>query len=658
MSGNTEMTLKMKRMKELVTSLNKASRVYYQGSDEIMSNYEYDKLYDELVALEKEMGVKMADSPTTKVGYEVISELPKERHGYAVLSLDKTKDVDTLKSWLSDRNGVLSWKLDGLTVVATYESGELLKAVTRGNGEVGEVITHNAKKFVDFPLVIPYKGRLVVRGEALIRYDDFEKINAKIPDSEEKYKNPRNLCSGTVRQLNSSITAERSVHFLAYSILDSEITFDYNSEMLEWLDAQGFEVVGHDVVNAGTIEGVVRQYSEHIEKNEFPSDGLVLTYDDIKYGMSLGNTAKFPRHSIAFKWADETAETTLTDIEWSASRTGLINPVAIFQPVELEGTTVSRASVHNVSIVESLKLGIGDRINVYKANMIIPQIAENLTRSGSAVIPENCPVCGSQTVIKQENDVKTLNCPNKECLAKQIKSFTHFVSRQAMNIEGLSEATIEKFIACRIIRGIDDLFHLDRYADEIIGMAGFGEKSYNNLIKSVDNARDVELPNFIYSLGISGIGLSNAKTICRQYDYSIEEIMNLTEDELTGIDGIGGVLAGEWVSYMSDDGNRDMIAKLLAEINIVKPENETAARTLDGITFVITGSLGHFSNRNELKNIIEGMGGKVTGSVTGNTDYLINNDINSNSSKNKKAKELGVAIITEDDFINKFDITI
>lgn len=658
MSGNTEMTLKMKRMKELVTSLNKASRVYYQGSDEIMSNYEYDKLYDELVALEKETGVKMADSPTTKVGYEVISELAKERHGYAVLSLDKTKEVDTLKSWLSDRNGVLSWKLDGLTVVATYESGELLKAVTRGNGEVGEVITHNAKKFVDFPLVIPYKGRLVVRGEALIRYDDFEKINAKIPDSEEKYKNPRNLCSGTVRQLNSSITAERSVHFLAYSILDSEITFDYNSEMLEWLDAQGFEVVGHDVVNAGTIEGVVRQYSEHIEKNEFPSDGLVLTYDDIKYGMSLGNTAKFPRHSIAFKWADETAETTLTDIEWSASRTGLINPVAIFQPVELEGTTVSRASVHNVSIVESLKLGIGDRINVYKANMIIPQIAENLTRSGSAVIPENCPVCGSQTVIKQENGVKTLNCPNKECLAKQIKSFTHFVSRQAMNIEGLSEATIEKFIACRIIRGIDDLFHLDRHADEIIGMAGFGEKSYSNLIKSVDNARDVELPNFIYSLGISGIGLSNAKTICRQYDYSIEEIMNLTEDELTGIDGIGGVLAGEWVSYMSDDGNRDMIAKLLAEINIVKPENETAARTLDGITFVITGSLGHFSNRNELKNIIEGMGGKVTGSVTGNTDYLINNDINSNSSKNKKAKELGVAIITEDDFINKFDITI
>lgn len=658
MSGKTEMILKMKRMKELVTRLNKASRVYYQGSDEVMSNYEYDKLYDELVALEKEMGVKMADSPTTKVGYEVISELPKERHGYAVLSLDKTKEVDTLKSWLSDRNGVLSWKLDGLTVVATYESGELLKAVTRGNGEVGEVITHNAKKFVDFPLVIPYKGRLVVRGEALIRYDDFEKINAKIPDSEEKYKNPRNLCSGTVRQLNSSITAERSVHFLAYSILDSEITFDYNSEMLEWLDAQGFEVVGHDVVNAETIEGVVRQYSEHIEKNEFPSDGLVLTFDDIKYGMSLGNTAKFPRHSIAFKWADETAETTLTDIEWSASRTGLINPVAIFRPVELEGTTVSRASVHNVSIVESLKLGIGDRINVYKANMIIPQIAENLTRSGNAVIPENCPVCGSQTVIKQENGVKTLNCPNKECLAKQIKSFTHFVGRQAMNIEGLSEATIEKFIACRIIRGIDDLFHLDRHADEIISMAGFGEKSYSNLIKSVDNARDVELPNFIYSLGISGIGLSNAKTICRQYDYSMEKIMNLTEDELTGIDGIGGVLAGEWVSYMSDGGNRDMIAKLLAEINIIKPEGETAARTLEGITFVITGSLGHFSNRNELKNIIEGMGGKVTGSVTGNTDYLINNDINSNSSKNKKSKELGVAIITEDDFINKFDITI
>ncbi|MCI8307528.1 MAG: NAD-dependent DNA ligase LigA [Lachnospiraceae bacterium] len=659
MSGNTEKNetnKKMERMKELVSVLGEASRVYYQGSDEIMSNYEYDRLYDELLALEKELGVTMAGSPTTKVGYEVISELPKERHGYAVLSLDKTKDVGALKTWLGDRDGVLSWKLDGLTVVATYESGELLKAVTRGNGEVGEVITHNARKFVDFPLAIPYKERLVVRGEALIRYDDFDKINSSIPDTEEKYKNPRNLCSGTVRQLNSSITAERSVHFLAYNILDSGHEFKYNSEMLAWLESQGFEVVGHDVVNSENIEETVRDYSDAIGKNVFPSDGLVLTFDDIEYGLSLGNTAKFPRHSIAFKWADETAQTTLTDIEWSASRTGLINPVAIFEPVELEGTTVSRASVHNVSIVESLRLGIGDTIHVYKANMIIPQIAENLTCSANAVIPKTCPVCGSQTVIKQENGVKTLNCPNKECLAKQIKSFTHFVSRQAMNIDGLSEATIEKFIACRILCSITDLFHLDGHKDEIITMPGFGEKSYNNLIKSVDNARKVELPNFIYSLGISGIGLSNAKTICREYGYDIDKIRNLTEDELTDIDGIGEVLAGEWISYMSDEKNREMIEKLLAKLTLIKPENDVDGGKLEGITVVITGRLEHFSGRDELKKLIEGMGGKVTGSVTGKTDYLINNNINSGSSKNKKAKDLGVDILTEDDFIKRFDI--
>lgn len=659
MSGKTENAAKkMERMKELASILNEASRVYYQGSDEIMSNFEYDRLYDELLELERELGVTISGSPTTKVGYEVISELPKERHGYPVLSLDKTKEVGALKTWLGERDGVLSWKLDGLTVVATYESGKLLKAVTRGNGEVGEVITHNARKFVGFPLVIPYKERLVVRGEALIKYSDFEKINSMIPDTGEKYKNPRNLCSGTVRQLNSSITAERSVHFLAYNILDSKISFQYNSEMFAWLESQGFEVVGHDVVNAGNIEETVKGYSERISKNDFPSDGLVLTFDDIEYGLSLGNTAKFPRHSIAFKWADETAETTLTDIEWSASRTGLINPVAIFEPVELEGTTVSRASVHNVSIVEGLRLGIGDRINVYKANMIIPQIADNLTCSGNAVIPDVCPVCGSQTVIRQDNGVKTLNCPNKECLAKQIKSFTHFVSRQAMNIDGLSEATIEKFIASRIICSIGDLFHLDRHTDEIIDMPGFGEKSYNNLIQSVDNARNVELPNFIYSLGISGIGLSNAKTICREYAYDIDKIMNLSEEELTAVDGIGEVLAGEWISYMSDKQNREMIETLLSEIHILKPDLDDSDGTLDGITVVITGSLEHFSGRQELKNIIEGMGGKVTGSVTGKTNYLINNDINSGSSKNKKAKELGVAIITENDFMNRFDITV
>lgn len=643
------------RIQYLVSVLNEASKVYYQGNDEIMSNYEYDKLYDELVELEKQTGIVMSGSPTSKVGYEVISELPKEKHMHPVLSLDKTKETSELKRWLGNKSGVLSWKLDGLTVVLTYENGELVKAVTRGNGEYGEVITNNAKTFVNIPLTIPYKKRLVIRGEALIKYADFERINSLIENPDEKYKNPRNLCSGTVRQLNNEITAKRNVHFLAYNILESEETFELNSKMLEWLAKQGFNVVGHDIVNAGNIEKYVAEYSDMIKDNDFPSDGLVLQYDDIAYGLSLGNTAKFPRHSIAFKWADETAETTLLDIEWSASRTGLINPVAIFEPVELEGTTVSRASVHNVSIVESLKLGIGDKIEVYKANMIIPQLAGNLTGSNTVKIPETCPVCGEKTVIKSENGVKTLNCPNKECLAKHIKSFTHFVSRQAMNIDGLSEATIEKFIANKILCDLTDLYHLDRHQEEIINMAGFGEKSYANLIKSVDTSRHVELPNFIYSLGITGIGLSNARTVCKEYDYKVDTILGLSEEELVNIDGIGEVLAAEWVKYMSNPANRSIIDKLLEEIDITLPEISNEQQ-LEGVTVVITGSLNHFSSRNELKKLIENAGGNVTGSVTGKTNYLINNDIMSNSSKNKKAKELGVEIISEEAFIERFNL--
>lgn len=644
------------RMKELLIVLNEASKIYYQGQDELMSNFEYDKLYDELLALETETGIILSGSPTQRVGYEVLSELPKERHNYPVLSLDKTKDVGTLASWLGDHSGVLSWKLDGLTVVITYENGIMTKTVTRGNGEVGEVITNNARMFVNLPLTIPYKGKVVLRGEALIKYKDFEKINEQITDPSEKYKNPRNLCSGSVRQLNNKITAERKVYVLIYSIIDCERDFILKSEQFDWIKEQGFDVVGYDIVDMDTISNTVKKYSEQIIHNDFPSDGLVLSYDNIEYGESLGRTAKFPRHSIAFKWADETAETELLDIEWSASRTGLINPVAIFEPVELEGTTVARASVHNVSIVESLKLGIGDKITVYKANMIIPQIADNLTESGSAIIPDKCPVCDSKTEIRQENGIKTLVCNNPECLAKKIKSFTHFVSRSAMNIDGLSEASIEKLIAKRIIREPADIFHLDEYKEEIIDMDGFGEKSFNNLVQSAETSKLVRPDNFIYSLGITGIGLSNARMICKAFHNDFNKASMATEEELTKVDGIGEILAHEWVKFMNNEHNKHIINDLLKEIHFNIPLQNEGKQKFEGVTVVITGSLTHYSSRNDLKKIIEDLGGKVTGSVTKNTTYLINNDINSNSSKNKKAKELGVQIISEDDFMTNFEL--
>lgn len=657
-SGKGEIEVKsiVDRMKELITILDEASRAYYQGKDEIISNFEYDRLYDELEKLENESGIVIAGSPTTKVGYEVVSELPKERHGYDVLSLDKTKDVSTLESWLGDKRGVLSWKLDGLTVVVTYEDGKLVKAVTRGNGETGEVITANAKTFVNIPLSVPHTGRFVLRGEALIKYSDFNKINSEIENSDEKYKNPRNLCSGSVRQLDSKITAKRRVYFIVYGVLDADVSFDTRSRQLDWVASQGFEVVGHSVVDSKSLADEVALYTSRIAENDFPADGLVLAYDDIAYGESLGRTAKFPRHSIAFKWEDETAETTLKEIEWSASRTGLINPVAIFEPVMLEGTTVSRASVHNISIVEQLKLGIGDRLLVYKANMIIPQIADNLTKSGNLVIPDECPVCGGRLEIRKENGTKTLVCPNRTCLAKQIKTFTHFVSREAMNIDGLSEATIEKFIAKRIIRKRIDFYHLSDYKDIIIDMEGFGEKSYINMIQSVDNSRKVRIENFIYSLAIPGIGLSNARLICKQFDNNIDMAMNAGYDELVEIEGIGDVLAKEWVSYMSDADNRAEIEAIRKEVDIIIPKIQEENGNLSGITVVITGSLNMFANRNELKSIIEQNGGKVTGSVTGNTDYLINNDVTSNSSKNRKAHELGVKIMSESDFVNEFGL--
>lgn len=648
---------KIERINELVKALNEASKAYYQGTKEIMSNFEYDALYDELTALEKETGVVLASSPTVNVGFEVLSELPKERHEKPMLSLDKTKDVQVLKEWVGAQKTILSWKLDGLTIVLTYKDGKLVKAVTRGNGEVGEVITNNAKVFKNLPLSIPYSGELVLRGEAVITYSDFYKINEEIEDADAKYKNPRNLCSGSVRQLNNEITAKRNVNFFAFSLVKAEgVDFDNSHEnQMRWLKSQGFDVVEYEVVTADTLEESVQSFASKIEHNDFPSDGLVVIYDDIAYGESLGRTAKFPRNSMAFKWADEIRETTLKEIEWSPSRTGLINPVAIFEPVELEGTTVSRASVHNISVMESLELGVGDTIEVYKANMIIPQIAENKTRSGMVEIPKECPTCGGATEVRQIADAKALYCTNPECQAKKIKSFTLFVSRDAMNMEGLSEATLEKFIARGFIHEFADLFKLERFSDEIRVMEGFGEKSCKNLLASAEKARNTTLPRLIYALGIQNIGAANAKMLAKHYHHNIEELKNASAEELSVIDGIGEVIAKSIEEYFASEKNRQILGNLLAEVTLEKPEENTSAQVFEGMNFVITGSVEHFANRNEVKAVIEERGGKVTGSVTGKTNYLINNDTTSNSSKNKKAKELNIPIISEEDFLKMLE---
>lgn len=655
-----EQNERIARIRELVPLLNEASEAYYAKDRELMSNFEYDKLYDELLLLEQETGFVLAGSPTTKVGYEAVDFLPKEQHASPMLSLDKTKSREALRDWLEGHTGVLSWKLDGLTIVLTYRDGKLEKAVTRGNGEIGEVITANAKTFINLPLSIPFQGELVLRGEAVISYSDFEKINASITDENEKYKNPRNLCSGSVRQLNSRITAKRNVRFYAFSLVSAVDTDgaalefeNARTSQFAFLKNQGFSVVDHMVVEESTMLDAIADFEKRIETYDIPSDGLVLTYENISYGISLGRTAKFPRHSIAFKWADELRETTLLEIEWSPSRTGLINPVAIFEPVELEGTTVSRASVHNISVLRGLKLGIGDKITVYKANMIIPQIAENLTCSDSLEIPGTCPVCGGKTVIRQTGEAQVLYCDNEKCPAKEIKGFTLFVSRDAMNIDGLSEATLEKLIDCGFIKDYADLFHLDRYREEISSMEGFGEKSCQNLLDSIDKARTTTLPRVIYALGIANIGVANAKLLCRHFDYDMDKLCNADAQELSAIDGVGEVIAKAYVAYMADTENREKIQRLMAELKIQRPQAE-GNQNLAGLSFVVTGSLNHYASRNDLKDEIEARGGKVTGSVTGKTECLINNDVSSGSAKNKKAKELGVAILSEDEFLEKY----
>ena len=655
------MEINRKRMNQLVTTLNEARRTYEQESRSIMSDFEYDKLYDELVELEKVLGVTLSNSPTMNVGYQVISELPKEQHEQPLLSLDKTKDIGQLVDFLGDKMGVISWKLDGLTVVLTYQRGQLMKGVTRGNGEVGEVITNNVRTFKGLPLQIPYKGNLVIRGEAVISFSDFNRLNEEIEDVDAKYKNPRNLCSGSVRQLNNEITAKRNVHFVGFAILKHDFDVEESGRFdlkhgnsrkvqLDWLESQGFWVVEHYLVNKDNVEEVVADYSKKVVDFDLPTDGLVLTYDDIEYGESLGSTSKFPKDSLAFKWADELALTTLRQIEWNASRTGLINPVAIFDSVDLEGSSVSRASVHNLSIMEELQLGLGDKIEVYKANMIIPQIANNLTRSGNITPPDYCPVCGTDTLVAMELGSKTLRCPNPHCQAKAIKTFNLFVSRDAMNIEGLSEATISKFVEKGFIKEIPDFFHLSQFKDEIVSMDGFGEKSYTNLMASLDKARNTTLPRLIYGLGINHVGLATAKEICKAISYDPERLMGMTEEELNQVDGVGGVIARSVADYFADELNRGSFIRLLEEVKI-EVEGVKEEQIFTGMTFVITGNVHHFANRNEIKERIESRGGKVSGSVSAKTNYLINNDVASSSSKNKKAKELGVPIISEEELL-------
>ena len=644
-------------MKDLVEKLNEAAKAYYQEDRELMSNQEYDALYDELVALEEKTGTILANSPTQKVGYTVLSNLVKVRHESPILSLDKTKETAKLASFLGDKEGILSWKLDGLTIVLKYNNGLLEQAITRGNGEIGEDVTHNAKVFSNLPVSIPFKGELVLRGEGVIPYSEFYRINDELGE-DEQYKNPRNLCSGTVRQLNSEIAAKRNVKFFAFTLVsaEGEEISDSKAKNMDWLASLGFDVVEHVMVTAENVAEEVENFRNRIEDNDIASDGLVMTFDSISYSQSLGRTAKFPKDSIAFKWADEMAETTLREIEWNTSRTGLMNPVAIFDPVELEGSTVSRASVHNVSILKELKLSIGDKIKVYKANMIIPQIAENLTGEVStAEIPANCFVCGGETEVRKLRDGEALYCTNPNCSAQRIQALSHFVSRDAMNMEGLSEETLKKFLEKGFVANYPDIFRLENHKDTITEMEGFGEKSYQNLIASIEKTKDVELPNFIYALGINHVGLRNAKLLCSNFDFDLEKIKQATEEELVQVEGFGEIIAHSIAHYFRQEEHLTLLDDALQYLRIRKTEQaETGDSPMQGLTFVVTGDLNHFANRKELQALIEQRGGKVTGSVTKKTNFLINNDIHSASSKNKKAAELGIPILSEEDFMEKF----
>lgn len=657
---------KASRMKQLVAKLNEARRVYEQGTDEIMSNLEYDRLYDELLKLEQELGTYLPNSPTHNVGYEVVSALQKEKHETPMLSLDKTKSTDAIKSFIGNKKCIASWKMDGLTVVLTYNNGKLDKAVTRGNGEIGEIVTHNARTFKNLPKEIEFKGKLVLRGEAIITYTDFNKINSSLGSGVENYKNPRNLCSGSVRQLDSSIANNRSIRWFAFELVSADGKSPNSVEQsFEWLKRQGFQTVEYMVINQSNFLSVMSYFSSKVSKIDIPSDGLVFTYDDVAYGKSLGRTSKFPRHSMAFKWQDDEAESRLINIEWQVGKTGIITPVAIFEPVDIEGSTVSKASLHNLSILmETLGRPYkGEKIRVFKANMIIPQIScgeklqPNQINAIRISIPDQCPCCGGETEVQidPKSGVQTLWCSNIDCPAKGSRLFKHFVSRDAMNIDGISDATLNRFIEEGLISTFADIYRLSDHMEKIVNMDGFGYKSYENMINSINKSRKVKPANLINALSIPNVGLATAKLICRNFGNDIEKVVAASYSEIDSINGVGDVIASNFVNYFNNKENVDNFIDLYRQL-VIEQEKISTNTSMNGVVICVTGDVYIFPNRRAIKDLVENLGGKLTGSVSRSTSYLVTNDTTSGSRKNKAAQEYGIQILTEKQFIDKFNL--
>lgn len=645
---------KIKRLKELTEQLNHYRDSYYNNSESLISDKQYDDLFDELQSLEEETGIVMSNSPTNTVGYEVKSKLEKVKHSHPMLSLDKTKSTDDLIKFSNGRDCIISLKLDGLTVLNTYDNGVLFQSETRGNGEEGEIITHNAKVFDNLPLNIPFDRKFEIEGEAIITQSDFEKININ-----GEYKNCRNLASGSVRQLDSNITKNRHVRFIAWKIPFGLTTYTKGFEIAA---QYGFEVVPYVKYNSSTdnIEKKIEALKNIAKEKSLPIDGLVVTYNNVEYGKSLGMTGHHPKHSLAYKFYDDIYPTELLDVEFTMGKTGVLTPTAVFKPVEIDGTVVGRASLHNISIMK--ELGIthkGQTVNVYKSNQIIPQIDSvedddiEITDDNMIIPVETCPICGADTKIIQENDSKVLICTNDNCKGKLLGKLVHFCSKNAINIESMSEATLQFLIDRGWVKSFKDIYKLDYYRQNWKGYDGFGDKSVDKLLDAIENSRKTTLDRFIYSLSIPLIGRSASKDIAKYCHNSIDEftfIMENTSLEFATIDGIGvsaTTSLDDWWNI-----NRDMFYELEEEFVFANSkENNDVSTDLSGNIFVITGSLTHYKNRDELVSVIETMGGKVSGSVSAKTSYLINNDTQSSSSKNQKAQKLNIPIIREEDFI-------
>ena len=648
---------KIARIEELVTILNKASEAYYNGQDEIMSNYEWDAMFDELTALEEETGHILSNSPTQNAGYESTSG-QKEAHEFSALSLAKTKKVEELEKWAEDYPIWLSWKLDGLTLVITYDNGKLVKILTRGNGTIGTNITHLKNSIKGFPLEVPYKGHLVVRGEAVISYTDFAAINDMIEDEDEKYANSRNLASGTLNLDDVDEVKNRKVHFHAFTLVHMDEPMISWGDRMNFLEKMGFTVVDRELGDAKTIGSMIDKWTKRVEsgKMDLPVDGLVICYDDTEYastGSVTGHHAT--RAGYAFKWQDEAVDSRLRYIEWSCA-VSTISPVAVFEPVQIEGTTVSRASLCNLSEIERLGVGKECTLSVIKANKIIPKCIAVKDAVGELEIPTECPVCRAATRIHTSaSGTKTLHCTNPDCTAKNVKKFSRFVSKNGMDIEGLSVQTMLRFINEGFIREFADIYKLSQHFATISELEGFGEKSCENMNKAIEKSRNVHPVNFIFAICIPMIGTDAAKKIVNTvgFDGFLERMEQSIGFE--DIDGIGGEKSNSILQWYANDTNQNALEHLLQVVEIQKVEKKnTENGTCNGLTFVITGDVHQFKNRDEFKVYVESQGGKVAGSVSGKTNYLVNNDVESTSSKNKKAKDLGIPIISEDTFVEMF----